>query len=131
MAGNQVVVDLETQTGDLGVYFPADGQLSEEMCFHNNLYTESAYRELFDSAPLKAGFFSIRRRVRTQNFRGQKSDGYWVNLAALVDRLRPDRVEGRRPVHRAEWPRDLQQVLLAGDDASDQRGRAQGEEEGT
>ena len=30
--GNDVVIGLETKVGDLGIYFPSDGQLSEEYC---------------------------------------------------------------------------------------------------
>lgn len=91
--GFQVVVGKDTQDGELGVFFPADGQLSNEMCRSNNLYSESACRKLGiivdDGTPVgsnpsqnaRYGFFSERRRVRAQSFRGQRSEGYWVPLA--------------------------------------------------
>lgn len=81
--GHQVVVGLETQDGELGVFFPADGQLSHAFVTVNNLYSESAMKKL--EVPIVEGqhfgFFSERRRVRAQSFRGQKSDGFWVPLS--------------------------------------------------
>ena len=35
--GNQVVIGLNSQEGELGVYFPSDGQLSPEFCKENKL----------------------------------------------------------------------------------------------
>ena len=35
--GYQVVVGPDVKTGDLGIYFPTDGQLSEEYCSANYL----------------------------------------------------------------------------------------------
>ena len=35
--GNDTVVDLSVATGDVGVYFPSDLQLSAEFCEKNNL----------------------------------------------------------------------------------------------
>jgi hypothetical protein len=89
VAGHQVVVGLDVHDGDLGVFFPTDGQLSHEMCVANTLYNESACGELGVTAPVvagfaKYGFFSAKRRVRAQKFRGEKSDGYWTELQALA-----------------------------------------------
>lgn len=74
--GYQVVVSLDTVDGELGVYFPTDGQLSEEMCLANDLIS---YRD--DSGIKKGGFFSPKRRVRAQKFRGEKSEGYWCPIS--------------------------------------------------
>lgn len=83
VCGNQVVVGLDTQDGELGVFFGPDGQLSHDFCVANGLYNESARRAL--GLPVadgeKYGFFSENRRVRAQNFRGVKSDGFWVPLS--------------------------------------------------
>lgn len=78
--GNQVVVGLDTQDGELGVFFPTDGQLSQEMCDANDLIGRT------DPVTGKheGGFFSDKRRVRAQKFRGEKSDGYWCPLSALA-----------------------------------------------
>ena len=35
--GNDVIVSLDTQKGQQGVYFPVDGQLSPEFCAANDL----------------------------------------------------------------------------------------------
>lgn len=107
--GYQVVVGLDTMNGELGVFFPADGQLSDDFCRSNFLYSESACRKLGivedvlqdaqeqgKSAPY--GFFSERRRVRAQSFRGQRSEGLWMPLGCLnytgVDRTDPILAEG-------------------------------------
>jgi hypothetical protein len=77
--GYQVVVGLDTQDGELGVFFAADGQLSEQMCEANDLigYTDP------ETGERKGGFFAKNRRVRSQKFRGEKSDGYWTSLSSL------------------------------------------------
>lgn len=81
--GNQVVVGLSNAEGDLGVYFPTDGQLSHEMCVANNLYNKSAAQQLGLPEPSSFGFFDTNRRVRAQKFRGEKSDGMWLPLDCL------------------------------------------------
>jgi len=75
--GNQVVVGLDCQEGHLGVYFPTDGQLSHEFCFANNLYRKADMNKFPKD---KCGMFDENRRVRTQKFRGEVSDGFWVPL---------------------------------------------------
>lgn len=84
-AGHQVVVGLETQDGELGVFFPTDGQLSEEMMLFNGLYSKSALDKLkiVYETDHRFGFFSEKRRVRAQSFRGEKSDGFWCPLSFL------------------------------------------------
>lgn len=80
--GNQVVVGLDTQDGELGIYFPSDGILSHEYCLANNLYNKSARTALgLPEGP--TGFFDLNRRIRTQGFRGEKSDGLWMPLSSL------------------------------------------------
>lgn len=82
VCGTTVVVGLNHQDGELGVYFPSDGVLSHEFCLANNLYSKSARQKLgLGDGPI--GFFDHHRRVRTQGFRGQKSDGFWLSLGAL------------------------------------------------
>lgn len=83
--GNQVVIGKDTPDGALGVFFPTDGQLSHEMCLQNGLYTEAACVRL--SLPVhdgqQYGFFDHKRRVRSQKFRGERSDGFWVPMSFL------------------------------------------------
>jgi hypothetical protein len=75
--GNQVVVGLDSKEGDMGVYFPCDGQLSHEFCNANNLYREASMNKFPEE---KGGMFDANRRVRAQRFRGEVSDGFWVPL---------------------------------------------------
>ena len=78
--GTTVVVGLDVQDGQLGVYFPTDGQLSDEFCQLNDLYPR------FDESGnrLNAGYIDPdSRRVRTQKLRGEKSDGLFMDLQAF------------------------------------------------
>lgn len=75
--GNQVVVGLDIEEGNLGLYFPSDGQLSHEFCHANNLYRESSLNKFPGE---RGGMFDSNRRVRAQRFRGEISDGFWVPL---------------------------------------------------
>ena len=82
VCGTTVVVGLNHQDGELGVYFPPDGVLSHEFCLANHLYNKSARQKLgLPEGP--AGFFDHHRRVRAQSFRGEKSDGFWLPLSCL------------------------------------------------
>jgi hypothetical protein len=65
--GNQVVIGLTSTEGELGIYFPSDGQLSPEFCKANNLYRDSD----LNSDHEKTGMFDTNRRVRAQKFRGE------------------------------------------------------------
>jgi len=78
-AGHQVIVSKSTTEGTLGIFFPSDGQLSVDMCRKNNLYS---HKEL-NTDQKKAGFFGNNRRVRAQRFRGEISEGFWVELEYL------------------------------------------------
>ena len=76
--GFQVVIGLNVQDGELGVFFPTDGQLSNEFCIANDLYPR------FDTEGNRTGGGFIdpkNRRIRSQNFRGVKSDGFWVPIS--------------------------------------------------
>lgn len=79
VAGHQIVVGLEQEEGELGVFFEADGQLSEEMCAANDLIE----RKNPDTGEREGGYFAKNRRVRAQNLRGEKSEGYWTSLDSL------------------------------------------------
>ena len=75
--GNQVVIGLDAQEDDLGVYFPSDGQLSHDFCHHNSIYRDAK----MNIDQNKTGMFDANRRVRAQRFRGEISDGYWVPVS--------------------------------------------------
>jgi len=74
--GNQVVVGLDTQDGELGVFFRTDGQLSTEFAAANDLVR----RKDPVTGARAGGFFEANRRVRAQKFRGEISDGFWCPL---------------------------------------------------
>lgn len=80
VAGHSVVVGLDVRDGDVGVFFPPDGQLSDEMCRANSLYP--VYNDAGDR--VGGGFFDANRRVRAQKFRGVRSEGYWAPLSSLA-----------------------------------------------
>ena len=76
--GNQVVIGLGHEDGELGVYFPSDGQLSHGFCSANNLFRKP---EMNSDPEGKTGMFDENRRVRAQRFRGEISDGFWVPIS--------------------------------------------------
>ncbi len=88
VAGHQVIVGLDTQDGDVGIYFPSDGQLSEEFANHNDLV---GYKDP-ETGERKGGYFDKNRRVRAQNFRGQKSDGFFAPLTYLFNLVSEDAI---------------------------------------
>jgi hypothetical protein len=76
--GNQVVVGLDHTEGELGVYFDSNLQLSEEFAKANDLI-----RRKDPDGKQAGGMFDFNRRVRTQKFRGEISDGFWIPLKSL------------------------------------------------
>lgn len=72
--GYTVIVGLDNYEGQLGIYFPCDGQLSEQYASANNLvgYTDT------QTGQHAGGFFAKDRRVRALRLRGERSDGYWT-----------------------------------------------------
>lgn len=78
--GFQVIVGLNTEPEQLGIYFPCDGALSDDYCKANRLYPE------YDSEGNRTGGGFIdpsNNRVRAQNFRGEISEGLWMPLSSL------------------------------------------------
>ena len=77
--GNTVCVNLDYKDGQLGVYFPTDGQLSERFCEVNNLV-----RKKDDAGNNIGGYMDpAKRNVKAINLRGQKSDGLFLPLSSL------------------------------------------------
>jgi len=79
-SGHQVIVSKEVEEGTLGIFFPTDGQLSEDMCKKNNLYRHTFLNE---DPEAKAGFFEDNRRVKAVTLRKAKSEGFWSELNIL------------------------------------------------
>jgi hypothetical protein len=70
--GNDTIVGLDVYVGDLGIYFPTDGQLSEAYAVENKL-TRSMGGYLDDS----------KRHVTSIKLRGEKSDGLFMPIDSL------------------------------------------------
>ena len=71
--GANVVVGMDFKVGDSVCYFPCDGALSLEFAKVNKLLREDG------------GYFSANRRVITQRFRKEISDGFACKLELLAN----------------------------------------------
>lgn len=77
--GNDVIVDLSYQIGQRVVYFPSDGQLSEEFATANNLV-----RKKDENGNEVGGYLDpVKRNITAIKLRGEKSDGLILPLRVL------------------------------------------------
>ena len=77
--GNAVIVSMEYEDNQLGVYFPSDGQLSIEFAEANNLL-----RKKDENGNNVGGFLDTdKRNVTAIKLRGEKSDGLFLPLKSL------------------------------------------------
>jgi hypothetical protein len=77
--GASVIVGLNTQIDDLGIYFPIDLQLSEEYCAENNLV-----RKKDENGNNIGGYLDPdKRNIRAMKLRGEKSEGLFMPLESL------------------------------------------------
>jgi len=79
--GNDTIVDLKTHVGDIGVYFPSDGQLSEKYCQVNDLVR----RKDENGNPAGGYMDPDKRNVKAIKLRGEKSDGLYMPLTSLME----------------------------------------------
>ena len=79
--GNTVIVSLEYTEGQLGVYFPVDGQLSERFCQVNDLVR----RKDENGNPCGGYLDPEKRNIKAMKLRGEKSDGLFLPLTCLAD----------------------------------------------
>ena len=78
--GNTVCVSTEYQEGQIGIYFPTDGQVSVEYAEYNNLL-----RKKDDAGNNIGGYMDPNKRnVCAIKLRGEKSDGLFMPLESLV-----------------------------------------------
>ena len=78
--GNDVCVGKDIWPGEIGVYFPCDGQLSEEFCRENNLV-----RKKDENGNNIGGYMDPEKRnVTAIRLRGEKSDGLYCSLSCLT-----------------------------------------------
>ena len=77
--GNTVCVSTDYTEGQLGVYFPTDGQLSVEFAEKNNLV-----RKKDDAGNNIGGYLEPdKRNIRAIRLRGEKSDGIFLPISCL------------------------------------------------
>lgn len=80
--GNDTIVDLKVQIGDMGVYFPVDGQLSERFCQVNDLVR----RKNPETGKQEGGYLDPdKRNIKALKLRGEKSDGLYLPITCLAD----------------------------------------------
>ena len=78
--GNTVCVSTDYAEGEIGVYFPTDGQLSVEFAEKNNLL-----RKKDDAGNNVGGYMDPdKRNVTAIRLRGEKSDGLFLPLSCLT-----------------------------------------------
>lgn len=77
--GNTVIVSLEYEDNQLGVYFPSDGQVSVEFATANNLV-----RKKDENGNNIGGYMDPNKRnITAIKLRGEKSDGLFLPLTSL------------------------------------------------
>lgn len=77
--GNNVIVGLDAYIGQRVVYFPSDGQLSEEFAEANNLV-----RKKDECGNDIGGYLDPKKRnIKAMNLRGEKSDGLIMPIESL------------------------------------------------
>ena len=77
--GNTVIVSLEYEDNQLGVYFPSDGQVSVEFAEANNLV-----RKKDENGNNIGGYMDPdKRNITAIKLRGEKSDGLFLPLKSL------------------------------------------------
>ena len=78
--GNTVCVSTDYYEGEIGVYFPTDGQLSVEFAEQNNLL-----RKKDENGNNVGGYMDPdKRNVTAIRLRGEKSDGLFLPLSCLA-----------------------------------------------
>lgn len=77
--GVPVIVGADVKEGDVGVYFPEDGKLSDMFCKLNDLYAR--YDE--DGKKINSGYINSNGQVTAQKIRGVKSYGLWMPLSSI------------------------------------------------
>jgi hypothetical protein len=77
--GNTVIVSLEYENNQLGIYFPSDGQVSVEFAEANNLV-----RKKDENGNNVGGYMDPdKRNITAIKLRGEKSDGLFLPLTSL------------------------------------------------
>ena len=78
--GNTICVGIDAAEGEIGVYFPTDGQLSVEYCAQNDLVR----RKDENGNPAGGYLDPDKRNIRAIKLRGEKSDGLFMPLSSFA-----------------------------------------------
>lgn len=78
--GKQVIISKDTEIGTIGLFFPPECQISAEFLATNNLYRDNAS----NADPEKTGFFTPSGRVKTMQFRGHRSEGFFIPIQSIA-----------------------------------------------
>ena len=70
-AGYTAIIGKDHIDGELGIFFPSDGQVSHEMMKFNKLHRNDG------------GYLENNRRIRTIKLMGIKSEGIWLPISSL------------------------------------------------
>ena len=76
--GFEVIVSKDSPS-QLGVFFSAETQLSDEFCYNNNLYRHGN----LNINPDEKGYLEDNRRVKAIKFKGNTSNGLFMPLSSL------------------------------------------------
>lgn len=79
--GNTVVIGMDYKDNQIGIYFPVDGQLSEEFCKVNDLVR----RKDENGNPAGGYLDPDKRNIKALRLRGEKSDGLFLPLTCLAN----------------------------------------------
>jgi hypothetical protein len=77
--GNSVIVGKNLTVGTKGLFFPLECQLGDQFLHKHSLYRDKTKNLNQD----KAGFFEQNGRIRAVKLRGNKSEGFFIQLEEL------------------------------------------------
>jgi hypothetical protein len=78
--GCDTCVGLDVVIGEIGIYFPVDGQLSEEFCREHDLVR----RKDENGNPAGGYLDPDKRNIKAVKLRGEKSDGLFMPISCLA-----------------------------------------------
>lgn len=78
--GNSIIISKNIKIGDVGIYFPAETQLSGQYVKENNLYRDNTKNIDINCK----GYLDDNRRIRTMKMRGSQSCGLFMSLESLA-----------------------------------------------
>lgn len=87
--GTVALVSKDIQPGDVGVYFPAESQLSDAYCRKNNLYSDKS----LNKDQKISGYIGTNRRIRAVKFRGNVSSCLFMPLGSLSEFVDTEKLE--------------------------------------